>query len=153
MHTPSDPERYLYKDFYGNYSYSGTPFLDARCSSDDDNLIVYGHHMNGGTMFADLCNYQYESYRNAHPNVVLETKDGAAAYRVFSVMRIKGNDYWYNFLKAETERKYDTKIGYALKNSIYDTGIIPKYGQQILTLSTCCGSAKDDRIVVLAVKG
>ena len=59
------------------------------------------------------------------PNVVLETKDGAAAYRVFSVMRIKGNDYWYNFLKAETERKYDTKIGYALKNSIYDTGIIP----------------------------
>ena len=153
MHTPSDPEKYLYADFYGNYSYSGTPFLDARCSSDDDNLIIYGHHMNGGTMFADLCNYQYESYRNAHPNVVLETKDGAAAYRVFSVMRIKGNDYWYNFLKAETERKYDTKIGYALKNSLYDTGIIPKYGQQILTLSTCCGSAKDDRIVVLAVKG
>ena len=74
MHTPSDPEKYLYADFYGNYSYSGTPFLDARCSSDDDNLIIYGHHMNGGTMFADLCNYQYESYRNAHPDVVLEKK-------------------------------------------------------------------------------
>ena len=153
MHTPSDPEKYLYKDFYGNYSYSGTPFLDARCSADDDNLIIYGHHMNGGTMFADLCNYQYESYRNAHPNVVLETKEGAEAYRVFSVMRIKSTDYWYNFLKAETDRKYDIKINYALKNSLYKTGITPKYGQQILTLSTCCGSAKDDRIVVLAVKG
>lgn len=79
MHTPSDPEKYLYKDFYGNFSYSGTPFMDSRCSADDDNLIIYGHHMNGGTMFADLCNYQYESYRNAHPNVVLETKEGAAA--------------------------------------------------------------------------
>ena len=85
--------------------------------------------------------------------MVLETKNGAAAYRVFSVMRIKSNDYWYNFLNAETERKYDTKIGYALNHSLYDTGITPKYGQQILTLSTCCGSAKDDRIVVLAVKG
>ena len=153
MHTPSDPEKYLYKDFYGNFSYSGTPFLDARCSAGDDNLIIYGHHMNGGTMFADLCNYQYESYRNAHPSVVLETKEGAAAYRVFSVMRVKSTDYWYNFLNAETERKYDTKIDYALKHSLYKTGIIPKYGQQILTLSTCCGSAKDDRIVVLAVKG
>lgn len=153
MHTPSYPEKYLYKDFYGNYSYSGTPFLDARCSESDDNLIIYGHHMNGGTMFADLCNYQYESYRNAHPNVVLETKNGAAAYRVFSVMRVKSNDYWYNFLNAETERKYDTKIAYALNHSLYNTGITPKYGQQILTLSTCCGSAKDDRIVVLAVNG
>lgn len=153
MHTPSDPEKYLYKDFYGNYSYSGTPFLDARCSESDDNLIIYGHHMNGGTMFADLCNYLYESYRNAHPTVVLETKNGAAAYRVFSVMRVKSTDYWYNFLNAETERKYDTKIDYALKHSLYNTGITPKYGQQIVTLSTCCGSAKDDRIVVLAVNG
>ena len=153
MHTPSNPEKYLYKDFYGNYSYSGTTFLDTRCSESDDNLIIYGHHVNGGTMFADLCNYQYESYRNAHPNVVLETKNGTAAYRVFSVMKIKSNDYWYNFLNAETERKYDTKIGYALNHSLYDTGITPKYGQHILTLSTCCGSAKDNRIVVLAVKG
>lgn len=153
MHTPSDPEKYLYKDFYGSYSYSGTPFLDARCSGSDDNLIIYGHHMNGGTMFADLCNYQYESYRNAHPTVVLETKNGAAAYRVFSVMRVKSTVYWYNFLNAETERKYDTKIDYALKHSLYNTGITPKYGQQIVTLSTCCGSAKDDRIVVLAVNG
>ncbi len=153
MHTPSDYEKYLYKDFYGNYSNSGTPFLDARCSESDNNLIVYGHHMNGGTMFADLCNYQYKSYRDSHPNVVLETRNGTSLYRVFAVMKIKSTDYWYNFLNAETERKYDTKISYAIKNSLYSTGITPKYGQQILTLSTCCGSTKDDRIVVLAVKG
>lgn len=153
MHTPSNPEKYLYKDFYGNYSNSGTPFLDARCSESDDNLIVYGHHMNGGTMFAALCNYTSKCYRDSHPNVVLETRNGASLYRVFAVMKIKSTDYWYNFLTAETERKYDTKISYALKNSLYNTGITPKYGQQILTLSTCYGSAKDDRIVVLAVKG
>lgn len=153
MHTPSNPEKYLYKDFYGNYSNSGTPFLDARCSENDDNLIIYGHHMNGGTMFADLCNYQYKSYRDSHPNVVFEARNGASLYRVFAVMKIKSIDYWYNFITAETERKYDTKVSYALEHSLYSTEIIPKYGQQILTLSTCCGSAKNDRIVVLAVKG
>lgn len=153
MHTPSNPEKYLYKDFYGNYSNSGTPFLDARCSENDDNLIIYGHHMNGGTMFAALCNYTSKDYRDTHPNVVLETRNGASAYRVFSVMRVKSTDSWYNYLTAETERKYNKKISYAIKNSLYSTGITLKYGQQILTLSTCYGSAKDDRIVVLAVKG
>ncbi|MCQ4022851.1 class B sortase [Ruminococcus sp. zg-924] len=153
MHTPSNPEKYLYKDFYGNYSYSGTPFLDARCSENDDNLIIYGHHMNGGTMFADLCNYTSKDYRDSHPNVFLETRSGASLYRVFAVMKMKSTDYWYNFLTAETERKYDTKMSYALEHSLYNTGIIPKYRQQILTLSTCYGSAKNDRIIVLAVKG
>ena len=57
MHTPSNPQKYLNKNFYGEYSYSGTPFLDSRCSADSTNLIIYGHHMNNGTMFADLCNY------------------------------------------------------------------------------------------------
>lgn len=28
MHTPSNPQKYLNKNFYGEYSYSGTPFLD-----------------------------------------------------------------------------------------------------------------------------
>ena len=79
MHTPSKPQKYLNKNFYGEYSYSGTPFLDARCSADSTNLIIYGHHMNNGTMFADLCNYTDYSYFTEHPTVVLETKDGAFA--------------------------------------------------------------------------
>ena len=28
--TPSDPEHYLRRDFYGNYASGGTPFLDGR---------------------------------------------------------------------------------------------------------------------------
>ena len=30
MHTPSNPQKYLNKNFYGEYSFSGTPFLDAQ---------------------------------------------------------------------------------------------------------------------------
>lgn len=92
MHTPSNPQKYLNKNFYGEYSYSGTPFLDSRCSADSTNLIIYGHHMNNGTMFADLCNYTDYSYFTEHPTVVLETKDGAFSYSVFSVMRVKSYD-------------------------------------------------------------
>lgn len=76
MHTPSNPQKYLNKNFYGEYSYSGTPFLDARCSSDNTNLIIYGHHMNNGTMFADLCNYTEYSYFRSIRQLCLKLKTG-----------------------------------------------------------------------------
>ena len=152
MHTPSNPQKYLNKNFYGEYSYSGTPFLDARCSADSTNLIIYGHHMNNGTMFADLCNYTEYSYFSEHPTVVLETKDGTFAYSVFSVMKVKSDDDWYRFTTVGTEKSYNSRIEYAKEKSIYNTDITPVYGQLILTLSTCYGYNQDDRILVLAVR-
>lgn len=152
MHTPSNPQKYLNKNFYGEYSYSGTPFLDSRCSADSTNLIIYGHHMNNGTMFADLCNYTDYSYFTEHPTVVLETKDGPFAYSVFSVIKVKSDDDWYRFTTVGTEKSYNSRIEYAKEKSIYDTGITPVYGQQILSLSTCYGYNQDDRILVLAVR-
>ena len=151
MHTPSNPQKYLNKNFYGEYSYSGTPFLDARCSADSTNLIIYGHHMNNGTMFADLCNYTDYSYFTEHPTVVLETKDGVFVYSVFSVLKVKSDDDWYKFTAVETEKSYEKWISYAKTKSLYNTEITPVYGQQILTLSTCYGYNQDDRILVLAV--
>ena len=103
-------------------------------------------------MFADLCNYVNYSYYTAHPTVVLETRNDVSEYTVFSVMTVKSDDSWYSFTKAMTEKRYNSRIEYAKIHSIYDTGITPVYGQQILTLSTCYSSIKDSRILVLAVK-
>lgn len=152
MHTQSNPQKYLNRNFYGEYSYSGTPFLDARCSADSTNLIIYGHHMNNGTMFADLCSYTDYSYFTEHPTVVLETKDGAFSYSVFSVMRVKSYDDWYKFLTTDLDKTYEKWVSYAKTKSLYNTEITPVYGHQILTLSTCYGCNQDDRILVLAVR-
>lgn len=152
MHTPDNPQKYLNKNFYGEYSISGVPFLDGRCTSTSTNLIIYGHHMNNGTMFAELCNYTNTSYRDEHKAVVLETKDGVSAYTVFSVLKVKSDDEWYRFTSALTENRYNSMVEYAKEKSIYETGIAPKYDQQILTLSTCYGNNQNDRILVLAVR-
>ena len=116
MHTPSNPQKYLNKNFYGEYSYSGTPFLDARCSADSTNLVIYGHHMNNGTMFADLCNYTDYSYFTEHPTVVLETKDGAFTYSVFSVMKVKSDDDWYRFTTVGTEKAITQELNMQKRN-------------------------------------
>lgn len=152
MHTTDNPQKYLNRNFYGEYSFSGVPFLDSRCSADSTNLIIYGHHMNNGTMFSDLSNYTSSAYRDEHPIVVLETIDSVSAYTIFAVLKVKSNDDWYRFISALTESRYNSMIEYAKEKSIYDTGLTPKYGQQILTLSTCYGYNQDDRILVLAVR-
>lgn len=152
MHTPDEPQKYLHRNFYGEYSQSGVPFLDSRCSSDITNLIVYGHNMNNGTMFADLCNYTDYSYFTQHPTVVLETKSGVSAYTVFAVMEVKADDDWYRFITADTKRDYENKIKYAKSHSLYDTGITPEYNKKLFTLSTCYRGNSDNRILVLAVE-
>lgn len=152
MHTPNNPQEYLHKNFYGKYSQSGVPFLDSRCNSNNTNLIVYGHNMNNGTMFADLCEYTDYSYFTQHPTVVMENKSGVSAYTVFAVMKVKSDDDWYRFITANTKRDYENKIKYAKEHSLYDTGITPEYSKQLLTLSTCYGGNSDNRILVLAVE-
>ena len=152
MHTLNNPQKYLHRNFYGEYSQSGVPFLDLRCNSDSTNLIIYSHNMNNGTMFADLCNYANFSYFTQHPTVVLETDEGVSAYTMFAVMKVKSDDDWYRFITADTKRDYENKIKYAKSHSLYDTGITPEYNKQLLTLSTCYSSNSDNRILVLAVE-
>ena len=153
MHTPEDSEKYLRKDFYGAYSINGVPFLDGRCSLESANLIIYGHNMKNGTMFGSLKNYTDASYYAEHPTIELETAAGKALYIIFSVMKVQKEDAWYRFLTVDTETDFLHQIRYARECALYDTGIIPTYGQQLLTLSTCYGSSGGDgRLLIVAAK-
>lgn len=48
MYTPDDPEYYLHRNFEGEYSSAGTPFLGKGCLLDGNSSIIYGHNMNDG---------------------------------------------------------------------------------------------------------
>lgn len=152
MHTPQEPEKYLRRNFEGEYSVSGVPFLEGTSLLNDTNLIIYGHNMKNGTMFSDVTKYREKDFCVKHPYIEFETKDGLKCYDVFAVVCVKKTDNWYKFSYAENEEQYRDKITEIKKRSIYDTGIVPEYGQQLITLSTCYGNAKDDRIIVIGAE-
>lgn len=151
MHTPQDPEKYLHKNFDREYSAAGVPFLEDACDLTCDNLIIYGHNMKNGTMFADVTQYRAEAFFNAHPVIELETAQGLTRYYVFAVVQVKSNDDWYGFHYAD-ESDYSARVAEIKGRALYDTGITPQYGQQLLTLSTCYGATKSDRILVIAAE-
>lgn len=152
MHTPQDPQKYLRKNFDCEYSSSGVPFLQENNTLDSDNLIIYGHNMKKGTMFSDITKYRNKSYCTEHPTIELETKRGLKLYTVFAVIQVKNNNEWYRFAVSIDEADYQNKVAEIKDAALYTTDIDPQYGQQILTLSTCYGNSKDDRLIVLAVE-
>ena len=152
MHTPNDPQKYLRRSFHGQYSQSGVPFLDRRCSMDSDNLIIYGHNMKNGTMFSSLRNYTDPAFCAAHPVIEFQTADGMEKYMVFAVAAVQKTDTWYSFIHAADSTDFTEQTAAFLQKSLYDTGITPVYGQQLITLSTCYGSGKNGRLIVAAVK-
>ncbi len=126
MYTPSETQKYLRRSFYGQYSQSGVPFLDGRCSMNGGNFIIYGHNMKNGTMFSDLKKYLNTDFLNAHRTVRLETTGGVFLFTVTEVRKTNTADPWYNRITSEDGRH--------------------------LILSTCYGSGKDGRLLIIAAE-
>lgn len=158
MHTPSDAEYYLHKDFNGDYSFAGTIFVGGSCSITprSDNVILYGHNMANGSMFASLLNYQSQSYWQAHSVIQFDTLTEEQTYQIaYAFVEDIGVDHthfaFYNFIEAEDEAAFDDFIATCAEYSLYDTGITPEYGDALLTLVTCKGYDTTERMVVVAV--
>lgn len=151
MHTPEEPEKYLHLNFEGKYSYAGVPFLQGADRLDSDHLLIYGHNMKNGTMFADLKKYRDYAYYATHPVIEWETAGGLQVFSVFAVVRLNNDDDWYSFMDAADKAEFDEQVNRMVESSLYGIGIVPQYGQQILTLSTCYGKSKSDRLIVTAV--
>lgn len=152
MHTPDNPQKYLRQNFYGEYSAGGVPFMDGRCTMESDNYIIYGHNMKNDTMFGDLCRYTELTFCEEHPVVEFETGDGLRRCEIFAVLKTDIRDEWYHFITAEGENDFDRRMSDVRARSLYQTDLVPRYGQKLLTLSTCYGSGSDGRLLVLAVQ-
>ena len=152
MHTPAYPQKYLRLNFYGQHSSSGVPFMDHRCDLDSGNIIIYGHNMRNGSMFASLKNYLHREYALAHPTILFETETAVHEFRVFAAAIVSVDDPWYGFISAESEDAFDKAVQRIFHRAITTYGTMPSFCDRILTLSTCHSSGSNSRLIVLAAE-
>lgn len=156
MHTPADPEKYLHVNFEGAYSYPGVPFVDAACTIDSDNLLIYGHNMPNGTMFRSLMQYQQKNFWQNHPTIVFNTLYEEQEYEVLAAfydrVYYKTEDVFkfYQFIDPQTEEEFDEGIAQFKEKALYDTGVTAEYGDRLITLVTCAYHTDHGRFVVVA---
>ena len=155
MLTIDNPNYYLKHGFDKQYSNYGVPYVQENCALDlSDNVVIYGHHMNNGSMFADLCKYENENFYREHTTIRFDTLDGFGKYEIVAVFKTvayseQGFKY-YHFVDAAGEDDFNTFISQCKALALYDTGVGAEYGDKLLTLSTCEYSRTNGRMVVLA---
>lgn len=157
MWSPNDPDYYLDHSFEKTSNRHGVPFLDSRCNIDTaDNLIIYGHHFVEGEMFSTLHKYASYSFYEDHPVITLETAEGVSQYRIAAVLRVSGTVYptkWSIFNSLYMDAAEFEEMAQEIEaQTLYSTGVLPVYGDHLLTLATCEYTQKNGRLVVVAVK-
>lgn len=156
MYTPDEPEKYLHINFEGKYSYPGVPFLDAGCTADSDNLLIYGHNIPNESMFRSLINYEDKNYWENHPIISFDTLYEHQEYEVLAAFydRVYYTHEtcfkFYQFIDAADEADFDNAIMQFKEKSLYDTGVDAQYGDQLITLVTCSYHTDNGRFVVVA---
>lgn len=157
----TDNSYYVNHNYKKEYSKWGALFLDKEYdwSKPSSNLLIYGHNFSDGLMFADLLKYRDKEFYNNHKTIRFTTPEEDAEYEILSIFnsrvyyKSETNVFrYYFFVDATIRKEYDEFVENAKKVSIYDTGVDAKYGDQLLTLSTCDYSQEDGRFVVIAKK-
>ena len=164
-----DNETYLRKDFYGNYSVYGNPFLDYRNNlkalfekdtkllKPEKNYTVYGHNMLDNMVFAELLDYRELDFYKSHPIIHFDTIYGKTTWKVIAAFLTNSTDEQdnnycleYNFVDCYDEN-FESYIKELQKRTYIDTGVDVKSGDTLLTLSTCDKSViREGRFVIVA---
>lgn len=156
-----DNSFYMDHNFDKQYSKFGSIFLDTNYDWDipSSNLLIYGHNVKNRKMFQDLLNYKNREYYEEHPTIRFTTEDEDAKYEIIAVFESKiyykteeDAFKYYLFINADTEEEYNNFVESSKKESLYNIDKTAKYGEQLLTLSTCSYHTKDGRFAVVAVK-
>lgn len=144
----SEPDYYLWKDMYGNYSRYGNPYVDARCNISKDgfskNTIIYGHNTHDKLGFNKLTTYMtLDGYKEA-PVVTIETLYEKTQWKIFGVIltnsgsaQDRGHLFRYLVADFESDNDFMTMIDGIYERSMINTGVDVNKDDKVLTLYTC----------------
>ena len=152
---------YLDHDLDGSYKFAGSLYFDYRDvfgSNEDEqseNLVIYGHDMADNSMFGNLRLYRQDyDFYNTAPFIQLSSNYKNYEYVIFAALLTSGiyddTDFRYwNMEELDTEEDFNFYVDRCNAFSLIDTGVDVKYGDKLLTLSTCSDD-ENIRFIVVA---
>ncbi len=155
VHT-SDDEHYLKTDFYGETNWAvsfGAIFLSAANTADfsDANNVVYGHHMNDGSMFSPIADFADADTFNANRTVYIFTPQANWRLTTFSLVHCAADDpLAQTAFASESERQ--AYVQDKVDRSVVSVEGLPSAADMNHTFAfaTCDNSASNGRWVLFA---
>lgn len=142
----ADNTKYLNTTFEGESNSTGAIFMDYRNTDGlaSPHVVIYGHNMKDGTMFAGLSGYLDAGHMAASPTITITTADDdTLTYTIFAA---RVTDAW--------DAAYRLDFADSADFGAFAAGLgAPEGAAQMLTLSTCTNSEDDtERILVHAAR-
>lgn len=145
-------DKYLHGYINGDYSISGSLFIDYRCARGFDGSlsIIYGHHMKDGSMLASICDYKNQSYYDEHPVMYINTPDCNYMIRLFSAFTTNADSDIYTF-SFNSEADLGAYLVRMKSLSDFTCDINPDSNDKVVMLSTCTYEYDSARYVLFGV--
>lgn len=160
MQTAPDGEYYLNRNFEKKYSAYGIPFADkaSDLSPAGGNIIIYGHNMRDGQMFAPLLSFQDQAYWHEHRLIQFDTLEEFGLYRIVAVLKANASigdpeavDLT-QYAGFDSEQEFNDFVSRCRELELYPTGESIQFQDRLLILSTCEYSEKNGRLIIIAQK-
>lgn len=153
----SEDPYYLYRDFYGNYLFSGSIFLDYRSKLGSKNLLLHGHSMADGTKFAGILSYSSLDFYKSAPVISFNSLYEKAKWKIIAVIKVntdKSQGDPFHYLRGSFSSNYDfLNFVYELRmRSIIDCPVDVNENDTLITLSTCAYDFSGFRQAIIARK-
>lgn len=143
-----DPEHYLRRNYDGTWRMAGSLFFQYDCTHESRNIVVFGHNMSDGSMFACLSNMLNAEYLQKHSRVILHTADGDRYFRIAVAMKTDLSMLPFNRTEFQDEMDF---LKFA-EQMLQDTVVCPQSDMTLLTFITCAYDWDGARTVVVAVE-
>ena len=144
-----DNDYYLHRTFEKEYRFAGSLFIDCRFNGfDDPYLIIYGHLMKDGSMFAKIPKYRDKDHYLQYPTFTIYEEGKNCTYEIFSFFQTDTQSEVYEFYSQSDE--IEEQFYHLKENSYYDTGIEYQPDDHIIILSTCVNTEGEERWVLCA---
>lgn len=158
-----DNNYYMRRTHEKKYSKYGALFVDKDYSftKPSSNMMIYGHNIGDkkNKMFEQLLEYQKEAFYKAHPTIKFTTSEEEITYEIIAAFRSrvytnldKNVFRYYFFIDAKNEQEFNEYVKNSIAAGKYKTGKTAKYGDELMTLSTCTYYEEDGRFAVVARK-
>lgn len=146
----NDNDYYLDHDIKGNENRHGAIFMDYRNDPyEDENLIIYGHHMKDGTMFKDLVKFKDKDFFDKNRYLYLDIGDEKTKYEIFSVYIIDASSASLILSFGDT-KEYEAFFNTIKERSLFPSDVSFSENGRMITLSTCTYEYDDARLLVHA---
>lgn len=133
----------------GTKNAMGSLFVDYENRAfEDDNTIIYGHNMKNGAMFHSLLNYQQPGYYERHPTMRLTALSGEYTLELIAGFEITADPAYYQ-LNFPTFQDMEAYVASIQAMSDFASGITPRLGDKLVTLSTCAYGVADGRYLLV----